>query len=171
MLWYCFRCRGRKSYARTRGHRTFPAKRPLGSKMTFRRLCGYDLNGWRDRAARNWTIGADGDEPPEVHLTGWLLFSAVFRMDTAKEARWIGGLRLNLHRMVRGAPWGDVGSPDRRRLMIDVLNDEGADVAHSLRHFQAWPSGPKSRSRRLPSGPTLRNECKSGLSRLWPQRA
>jgi len=97
--------------------------------MTVRRLCGYDLNGWSDRAARSWTLGADGDVVEEPHLTGRVLRSGVVRMATGKGMRWIGGAQASLAPHGRGGGWGEVGRPDRRRLTLDILRDAAADSA------------------------------------------
>ncbi len=97
--------------------------------MKSRKLCGYDLNGWNDRAARNWSIGADGDEVAGNYLTGSVFRSAVVQVSTAKGSRWLGGAQASIAPHGRGGGWGEVGRAERRRLTHDVLRDDAAQVA------------------------------------------
>lgn len=121
--------------------------------MTVRRLCGYDLNGWSDRAARSWTLGADGDEIAEPHLTGRVLRSAVVRMDTAKGGRWIGGAQAGLAPHGRGGGWGEVGRSDRRRLTLDILRDDSAEVAQLAAALAGLAERPKVSVVAIAEGP------------------
>lgn len=121
--------------------------------MTAQRLCGYDLNGWSDRAARSWTLGADGDEIAEPHLTGRVLRSAVVRMDTGKGMRWIGGAQASLAPHGRGGGWGDVGRPERRRLTLEILRDEDADITQLAAAISGLAERPKVSVLAIAEGP------------------
>lgn len=92
--------------------------------MRGRKLCGYDLNGWCDRAARNWCIGPDGEEiagAETVHFTGAVLQPSVVRTGDGRGARWIGGAQASLAPHGRGGGWGDVGAPDRRETVRALM--------------------------------------------------
>lgn len=92
--------------------------------MRGRKLCGYDLNGWCDRAARNWCIGPDGEEiagADILQLTGAVLQPSVVRTGEGRSARWIGGAQASLAPHGRGGGWGDIGAPDRRATVRDLM--------------------------------------------------
>ncbi|WP_145110903.1 hypothetical protein [Cereibacter sediminicola] len=92
--------------------------------MSDRKLCGYDLNGWSDRAARNWLIGPDGEEllgADQVYIGGAVLNPAVVRTGDGRHARWIGGAQAALAPHGRGGGWGEVGDPARRETVLSVL--------------------------------------------------
>lgn len=92
--------------------------------MRGRKLCGYDLNGWGDRAARNWCIGPDGEESAGagiLQVTGAVLQPSVVRTGEGRGARWIGGAQARLAPHGRGGGWGDIGAPDRRATVRDLM--------------------------------------------------
>lgn len=82
------------------------------------RLIGLDINGWHDRAVRNWRLDRDGLEQavPEGHLIDGGAVSRVVRVgDEVLTA--VGGPRAQLAMHGRGAGWGDFGDEDRRVLI------------------------------------------------------
>lgn len=89
--------------------------------MGLTKLCGYDVNGFRDQAARNWEITADGEERHKQQITRGDLLSSVVLAGTNAEKRWIGGAQADLAPHGRGGGWGDVGSTDRRIVTRDLL--------------------------------------------------
>ena len=92
--------------------------------MSDRKLCGYDLNGWSDRAARNWQIGPDGEEylgAENVYLGGAVMNPAVVRTGEGHGTRWIGGAQAAIAPHGRGGGWGEVGDPARRETVRSLL--------------------------------------------------
>lgn len=95
-----------------------------------RKLCGYDLNGWKDCAARNWRVKEDGEEHIEGQYTSTAVLNpAVVRIGTGGGAAtgrvdsWVGGSQAALAPHGRGGGWGDIGASDRRRLVRRMLAD------------------------------------------------
>ncbi len=121
--------------------------------MKTRKLCGYDLNGWSDRAARNWSLGADGDEVSGNHLTGRVLRSSVVRVGTAKGPRWIGGAQAALAPHGKGGGWGEVGRVERRRLTLDTMRDDGTEVAQLAAALSGLATGPNVSVVAIAEGP------------------
>lgn len=94
-----------------------------------RKLCGYDLNGWKDSAARNWRVMEDGEEViGGQYPGGTILNPAVVRIGTGRGESWIGGSQAALAPHGRGGGWGDVGATDRRRLVRAMLADHTTPV-------------------------------------------
>lgn len=97
--------------------------------MRERKLCGYDLNGWRDIAARNWFL-RPGDEEEfidEVLTHGGLLTSVVFAGE-GENARWIGGSEAILAPHGRGGGWGHIGDPNRRKRVRSLIDGDSRDL-------------------------------------------
>lgn len=82
--------------------------------MTQDRICGYDLNGWRDFAVRNWTIGEDGEAR---FGEGWRndagTLTGVVGVGGDRWDRWVGGAQASLAPHGRGGGWGEVGMAPR----------------------------------------------------------
>ena len=56
--------------------------------MSLVRICGYDVNGFRDLAARNWEIAVDGEARECLSVRrGWLL-SSVGPAGSGSDWRW-----------------------------------------------------------------------------------
>lgn len=92
--------------------------------MNQRKLCGYDLNGWKDRAARNWVVQADGFEYiGDTHIAGGLLRPCIVQIGEGKSSRWIGGSQASLAPHGRGGGWGDVGNANKRKFVAQLLQD------------------------------------------------
>lgn len=103
-----------------------------------KRLCGYDVNGWRDVATRNWLAkpGEEGEEDEEVRgdsvsdlktVDGGILPSVVSVGNDAS-GRWVGGIPASLAPHGRGDAWGDVGKQERRIPVRRCLLDGSADT-------------------------------------------
>lgn len=95
--------------------------------MSTRKLCGYDINGWCDRAARNWLIGPDGEEiigEEETFVSGAVVHPAIVQTGEDKERRWVGGAQAALAPHGRGGGWGDIGDRSRRKSVADLLARE-----------------------------------------------
>ncbi len=89
-----------------------------------KKLCGFDVNGWRDFAARNWDVQSDGKEvigpgPPVISSAGPV--TSVVRMDLEDGDHWFGGRQADLAPHGLGGGWGAVGQPERRMTVRDTL--------------------------------------------------
>jgi len=88
------------------------------------RLCGYDINGWRDFAVRNWTIGEDGEAR---FGDGWRneagTITGVVAVGGASRIRWVGGAQAALAPHGRGGGWGEVGTAPRHDV-VRLLSGE-----------------------------------------------
>lgn len=97
--------------------------------MSRRKLCGYDLNGWRDSAARNWTIEPGGgivESEAVVSRTGPL--PSVVRAGSKETERWVGGVQADLAPHGRGGAWGEIGKAFRRRHVRDLLQNPAGEI-------------------------------------------
>jgi hypothetical protein len=95
--------------------------------MTNRKLCGYDVNGWRDGVARNW-VARPGDEEEigVIRIVEGAVLPEVVRAGDGKTERWIGGAQADLAPHGRGGGWGKFGTPDRRRTVRSLIRQENA---------------------------------------------
>ena len=93
--------------------------------MINRKLCGYDVNGWRDGVARNW-IARPGDEEElgVVRIVEGAVLPEVVLVGEGKTERWIGGVQADLAPHGRGGGWGKYGAPERRKTIRSLINDE-----------------------------------------------
>lgn len=98
--------------------------------MSRRRVCGYDLNGWRDMAARNWMVrpGEDAEPGSDIFLTESGPLPVV--VQAGDPARWIGGPQAMLAPHGRGEGWGEVGRRERRVGVRQALerDEPGTDL-------------------------------------------
>lgn len=94
-------------------------------KMANRKLCGYDVNGWRDGVARNW-VARPGDEEEigVVRVVEGAVLPEVVLAGEGKTERWIGGAQADLAPHGRGGGWGRFGIPDRRQTVRSLIADE-----------------------------------------------
>lgn len=94
--------------------------------MINRKLCGYDVNGWRDGVARNW-VARPGDEEEigVVRIVEGAVLPEVVQAGEGKAERWIGGPQADLAPHGRGEGWGKVGKSERRRSVRSLLLDAG----------------------------------------------
>jgi hypothetical protein len=92
--------------------------------MRNRKLCGYDVNGWRDGVARNW-VARPGDEEEigVVRIVEGAALPEVVRTGDGKTDRWIGGAQADLAPHGRGGGWGQVGATNRRRTVRSLIDD------------------------------------------------
>lgn len=80
------------------------------------RICGLNINGWHDQAARNWNAGTRKEV--EHFLLDGGRGSVVVRDSTGQ---WIGGPQALLAPHGRGRGWGELGDPARRVFLRDAL--------------------------------------------------
>ena len=80
-------------------------------------LAGFDINGWWDRAVRNWRLTDDGTVA--LHESGWLVdggpLSCTVRTGSKAEPSWFAGPGARLAPHGRGGGWGLIGASDLRR--------------------------------------------------------
>lgn len=91
-----------------------------------KKLCGYDINGWRDLAIRNWHIRPREDI--EFRDEGFLIESgllpSVVQVEHDHSTRWIGGAQADIAPHGKGEGWGDIGHQARRRTVRNCLDDD-----------------------------------------------
>jgi len=97
--------------------------------MSLKKAAGLDVNGWLDHVARNWSIDLDGEERIGNVVVGHAgPLSAVVKTGDGK---WIGGRPADLAPHGRGGGWGQVGAPDRRVFVRDLIEGK-IDSAQQL---------------------------------------
>ena len=88
-----------------------------------KRLVGFDLNGWRDQAMRNW-IEKPGEG--ETFNQGTLISAGIGGIvvtigDGSRAGEHVGGAQARLAPHGRGGGWGDIGRDARRVRVSDLL--------------------------------------------------
>lgn len=93
-----------------------------------KKTCGYDVNGWRDAAVRNWLRGDlyDGDQ---FAIEGSISPSVVRVGDERGGLQWIGGAQASIAPHGRGQGWGEIGSSERRLMIRECLYNDISDEA------------------------------------------
>lgn len=96
--------------------------------MTKRKLCGFDVNGWRDFAAKNWqSLPGQGEEIGPLNVVPSGPLSSVVRVGEENRTRWIGGPQADKAPHGQSWGWGDVGAADRRvyvRALLEMRDDD-----------------------------------------------
>jgi hypothetical protein len=92
------------------------------------KLCGYDLNGWRDFASRSWQIASDGEEAANENTTEGGVFASVVSVGDGNATRMVGGAQAALAPHGRGGGWGDLGQEDRRIAVRALLSSPDPNV-------------------------------------------
>ncbi|KQZ57382.1 hypothetical protein [Ensifer sp. Root558] len=94
-----------------------------------KKLCGYDLNGWRDTAARNWVILPDGDEKevPLAIVEGGV-FGVVVETGAKAEGGLVGGAQAAIAPHGLGTGWGTIGASEKRFSVAELLTGDPAVV-------------------------------------------
>ena len=97
--------------------------------MTERKLSGFDINGWRDFAAKNWRQApGEEEEMVEVEIVQSGPLSSVVKVGTGYRTRWIGGSQADIAPHGLGDGWGEVGSNDRRASLRSLLEMRDQDI-------------------------------------------
>lgn len=93
--------------------------------MCNRKLCGYDVNGWRDGVARNW-VARPGDEEEigVLRIVEGAVLPEVVHVGTDPDSRWIGGAQADLAPHGRGGGWGRIGAPELRKTVWSMIHDQ-----------------------------------------------
>lgn len=97
--------------------------------MTERKLCGFDVNGWRDFVAKNWrSFPGEEDEVGAVDIVPSGPLSSIVRVGLGDRTRWIGGPQADSAPHGLGGGWGDVGALDKRVSVRALLELRDEDV-------------------------------------------
>jgi hypothetical protein len=87
-----------------------------------KKLCGYDLNGWWDKAARNWVVLADGEEQEvSSSIVEGGIFSVVVETGAKADGGLVGGAQASVSPHGLGAGWGAIGAPEKRTRVTELL--------------------------------------------------
>jgi len=94
-----------------------------------KKLSGYDLNGWRDLAARNWVLQSDGEEDEVLSslIEGGLL-GVVVKTGEESHSALIGGAQGTISPHGLGDGWGAIGRSGRRVRIRDFLSNDEVSV-------------------------------------------
>lgn len=87
--------------------------------MSLKKAAGLDVNGWLDHVARNWSIDLSGDERIGDVLVGQA--GPLTAVVNTGDGKWIGGQPADLAPHGRGGGWGQIGAPDRRVFVRDLI--------------------------------------------------
>lgn len=90
--------------------------------MTQRKICGFDVNGWRDIVARNWSaLPGEEEEIGETVFAESGPLSSIVMIGDGKIERWVGGRQADVAPHGNGGGWGEVGREDRRHSVRALL--------------------------------------------------
>ena len=93
------------------------------------KLCGYDLNGWHDFAARNWIVQlGEGEDYSGTVVSDGGILSSIVRTGDGRDTRWIGGIQGALAPHGRGEGWGEIGRRERRMSVLRCLSVEAKQI-------------------------------------------
>lgn len=106
-----------------------------------RKLCGYDLNGWRDSVARNWIVEPDGEEKEVAssHIEGGI-FGVVVETSAKANGGLVGGVQASISPHGLGAGWGLIGSAGKRLRVSDILRTQPS-IPHLVAALKGMSSG------------------------------
>ena len=92
------------------------------------KICGYDLNGFKDRVAKNWQYTDQGEEIiGDAILSGEVIAPDIVSVGVGKRRKWIGGNQALLAPHGRGGGWGAVGGIERRVSVQEILHNSDAE--------------------------------------------
>jgi hypothetical protein len=105
-----------------------------------RKLCGYDLNGWRDRAARNWVILPDGEEQEIASaIVEGGIFGVVVETAAKSDGGLVGGAQAAISPHGLGTGWGTIGAADKRIRVSELLRNNPS-IGHLTAAFKGMSS-------------------------------
>ncbi|WP_422003114.1 hypothetical protein [Roseovarius mucosus] len=101
--------------------------------MTARKLCGFDVNGWRDFVAKNWrSVPGEEEEVGPVEIVPSGPLTSVVNVGDGERSRWIGGAQADTAPHGLGGGWGEVGTVGRRvsvRTLLEMGDDDVAKLS------------------------------------------
>lgn len=90
--------------------------------MRGKKAVGLDVNGWRDKVARNWTMIPGEEELIGcVHIGSAGPLTSVVRIGEERTGRWIGGFPADIAPHGLGGGWGQVGDESRRLSVRNLI--------------------------------------------------
>ena len=93
-----------------------------------KKLCGIDLNGVQDYAARNWVKASSGEDVFEEHVNLGSTRSSIIALGTPKGFEYMGGVQAELAPHGRGDGYGSaIGDPGLRSYLSDIIKDQNPD--------------------------------------------
>lgn len=107
-----------------------------------KKLCGYDVNGWRDMAVRNWLV-----KPREEVVFGsgfrvqGALLPSVVQVGDSESVQWVGGAQADVAPHGLGKGWGDIGRLDRRLAVRECLRNDAGGYESLTAAVSALSSG------------------------------
>ena len=97
--------------------------------MAVKKLCGIDLNGIKDFAARNWVLGSDGEYLfGETHINEGAFLSSVVELHKVGGSDYIGGVQAELAPHGKGGGYGETGHPKYRIALRDIICSPQPDI-------------------------------------------
>ena len=94
-----------------------------------KKLCGIDLNGVQDYAARNWVKAPSGEDEFIEHVNLGSTRSSIIDLNIPKGLSFIGGVQAELAPHGRGDGYGSaIGDPKYRTYLSDIIKDESPDA-------------------------------------------
>ena len=132
--------------------------------MIDRKLCGFDLNGWRDFVAKNWNSVPGEDEiigPIDIVESGPL--SSIVQIGESHFEGWIGGPQADIAPHGRGGGWGDVGLEQRRIPVRSLLEMRDEGVEKLVQAFLGSASGSANTVVSIDEGPDGREAVQEHL--------
>lgn len=97
-----------------------------------KKICGYDLNGWHDTAIRNWKILPDEEIEFGRFSSTSGLKPVIVKSGNSKSLKWIGGHQAYIAPHGCGDGWGEIGNSNRRKLVLDILENEDSETEELL---------------------------------------
>ena len=93
-----------------------------------KKVCGIDLNGVQDYAARNWVKASSGEDEFDEHVNLGSTRSSIITLKSPKGFEYIGGVQAELAPHGKGEGFGSaVGDPKYRTYLNDVIKNESPD--------------------------------------------
>ena len=94
-----------------------------------KKLCGIDLNGVQDYAARNWVKAPSGEDEFGEHVNLGSTRSSIIDLNIQKGSRYVGGVQAELAPHGRGDGYGSaIGDSKYRTYLGDIIKNESPDT-------------------------------------------
>ena len=101
--------------------------------MKKRKISGYDVNGWRDYTARNWSsLPGEDEQIGKIAFNESGPLTSVVRVGEGPTSRWVGGCQADIAPHGNGGGWGEVGLGERRiylRTLLEAHDSTQAQVS------------------------------------------
>lgn len=110
--------------------------------MKQKKICGFDINGWRDFVTRNWTVLPGEDEVVGTKTSSQSgPLTSIVQIGHGETLRWVGGHQADMAPHGLGGGWGEVGREDRRLAVRTLLEAPEAYEQHLFSAFIGLASG------------------------------